>query len=153
DCRQHFSGHPLTRLSILERAWTQLIGRGHARDPFHVGRDVDFERRAGARLSPRVRGHAGHDSRQERCGASHVTGCASHCATSTPWPSTSPQIRWLRVSGSANIPTTTVSNATPIGNHRPASGLPVAATIDVAMTGVNPPNQPFPKWYGSDSEV
>jgi hypothetical protein len=30
---------------------------------------------------------------------------------------------------------------------------PVAPTTAVAMSGVNPPNQPLPMWYGSESEV
>src|SRR5688500_14997864 len=37
---------------------------------------------------------------------------------------------------------------------KPAKGPPgrVAVTMAVAMSGTNPPNHPFPRWYGTDSD-
>ena len=48
---------------------------------------------------------------------------------------------------------TNVIAATPIGYTRANNALPVAAVIATAMNGNQPPNQPLPKWYGSDIEV
>lgn len=59
--------------------------------------------------------------------------------------STSSQMLVFLVSRKKIEPTTTVTSATVIGNQSPAYLLPVAATIDVAITGVKPPNHPLPK--------
>src|SRR5262249_42551404 len=122
-----------------------------SRDSLHVRRDVDLERTRRALRRGGSGVHAGadrepHDDRP-RDGARHAHAERSGVA------STSCQICAVRVSRNANVPTPKVSRATPMGSQSPASGLPVPATIEVAISGVNPPNQPFAKWYGSESDV
>ena len=41
---EHFAGHPLARLLVLEVRRPELIDRRNPGDPFHVRRDVDLER-------------------------------------------------------------------------------------------------------------
>ena len=44
--------------------------------------------------------------------------------------------------------------ATPIGYHKPESGLvPGSVVIKVAINGTSPPKTPLPIWYGSDMDV
>jgi len=51
------------------------------------------------------------------------------------------------------MPTTNVTAATVIGQMSHDRMFPVDATIAVAMNGVQPPNSPFPMWYGNDIDV
>src|SRR6185369_1255625 len=90
-----------------------------------------------------------HLSAGKRCVLAHVVGLLETFAGGSPASSSGTP----RVSGRNSRAQTMLTSVKPSGYQRPALISPRAATSAKALTGSNPPTQPTPMLYGTDSAV